>query len=72
MTKKSLKYQPNQMILTKDQVEKLAKISSHFSEVKNFTLIETHESGIGPTIKVKFDLFDTNDTNIDITDVSNW
>jgi hypothetical protein len=44
----------------------------HFSEVENFTLEETHESGIGPTVRVRFNLFDKNDTNVDITDVSNW
>jgi hypothetical protein len=60
------------MILTRDQIEKLFKIADHFKEVKQFSIEETHESGIGPTVKVKFNLFDNNDTNVDITDVSNW
>ena len=60
------------MTLTRDQIEKLSKIVEHFKEVKQFSIIETHESGIGPTVKVKFDLFDKNDTKIDITDVSSW
>jgi hypothetical protein len=72
MTKKDKSYQPTQITLTKSQVEKLAKMVEHFSEVENFTLEETHESGIGPTVRVRFNLFDKNDTNVDITDVSNW
>jgi len=77
MTKKSLNYQPNQMILTRKQVEKLAKIADHFSEVESFSIEETHESGIGPTVIVKFDLFNKDiknlkDTAVDITDVESW
>jgi hypothetical protein len=72
MKKKSLEYRPNQISLTRTQVEKLAKICEHFHEVNDFTLEVSHESGIGESIRVKFDLFDSNDTNIDITDVSNW
>jgi hypothetical protein len=69
MTKK---YQPNQFVLTKSQIEKLVKITEHFKEVDQFILEETHESGIGPTVRVRFNLFDKNDTNVDITDVSTW
>ena len=72
MSKKEKTYQPDRFTLTRSQVEKLAKIAEHFSEVENFTLEETHESGIGPTVRVCFKLFDKNDTNVDITDVSNW
>ena len=69
MTKK---YQPNQLVLTKSQIEKLVKIAEQFKEVNQFILEETHESGIGPTVRVRFNLFDKNDTNVDITDVSTW
>jgi hypothetical protein len=69
MTKK---YQLIQFVLTKSQIDKLAKIAEHFKEVDQFTLEETLESGIGPTVRVRFNLFDKNDTNVDITDVSNW
>lgn len=72
MTKKDKKYQPNQFVLTRSQIEKLAKMVEHFKEVDCFTLEETHESGIGSTVRVRFNLFDKNDTNVDITDVSNW
>jgi len=65
------------MTLTRNQVEKLAKIANHFSEIELFALEETHESGIGPTVIVKFDLFNKDiknlkDTSIDITDVESW
>jgi len=72
MSKKEKTYQPERFTLTRSQVEKLAKIADHFKEVKQFTLEETHESGIGSTVRVRFNLFDTNDTNVDITDVSTW
>jgi hypothetical protein len=72
MPKKEKTYQLERFILTRSQVEKLAKIAEHFKEVENFTLEETHDSGIGPTVRVRFNLFDNNDTNVDITDVSTW
>lgn len=73
---KDKKYTPNQFVLNRTQVEKLAKMASHFNEVEWFTLEENHSSGIGPTVVVKFNLFnDTDkdiDTTVDITDVSTW
>lgn len=62
--------------LNRTQVEKLAKMANHFKEVEWFTLEEKLDSGIGPTVVVKFNLFSDNDkdidTTIDITDVSTW
>jgi hypothetical protein len=62
--------------LNRTQVEKLAKMADHFKEVEWFTLEEKLDSGIGPTVVVKFNLFSDNDkdidTTIDITDVSTW
>lgn len=62
--------------LNRTQVEKLAKMAAHFKEVEWFILEETMTSGIGPTITVKFNLFNDNDkdidTTVDITDVSTW
>jgi hypothetical protein len=72
MKKKSLEYKTTQISLNRSQIEKLAKMSNHFQEVEWFTLEETHESGIGPTVRVKFNLFDKNDTVVDVTDVSTW
>ena len=62
--------------LNRTQVEKLAKMIQHFKEVEWFTLEEKRCSGIGPTVTVKFNLFNDNDkdndTTVDITDVSTW
>ena len=73
---KAKKYQPNQFVLNRKQIEKLAKMAAHFKEVEWFTLEEENSSGIGPTVVVKFNLFNDNDkdidTTVDITDVSTW
>ena len=65
-----------QFALNRGQIEKLAKMAAHFKEVEWFTLEENHSSGIGPTVVVKFNLFNDNDkdidTTVDITDVSTW
>ena len=62
----------NEFVLTRDQIMKLAKIAEHFKDTKYYKLYETHESGIGPSMHVRFDLFEENDTQMDITDVSTW
>ncbi len=75
-TTKDKKYQPTQFALNRGQIEKLSKMASHFKEVEWFTLEENHSSGIGPTVVVKFNLFNDSDkdidTTVDITDVSTW
>ena len=62
--------------LNRLQVEKLAKMVEHFKDVEWFTLEESNTSGIGPTVTVKFNLFNDDDkdvdTTVDITDVSTW
>ena len=67
---------PNQFVLNRKQIERLSKMASHFKEVEWFTLEETMTSGIGPTVVVKFNLFNDSDkdidTTVDITDVSTW
>lgn len=66
----------NSFSLNRTQIEKLAKMANHFKEVEWFTLEESLDSGIGPTVVVKFNLFNDNDkdidTTVDITDVSTW
>ena len=73
---KDKKYKPNQFALNRKQVEKLAKMAENFSDVEWFTLEERLDSGIGPTIVVRFNLFGDRDkdvdTTVDITDVSTW
>jgi hypothetical protein len=58
--------------LTRMEIEKLFKITEHFKEVNLFTIEQSSNSGIGVTSKVRFDLFEKKDTNIDITDVMSW
>ena len=73
---KDKKYQPHQFALNRKQIEKLAKMAEQFQEVEWFTLEEDLSSGIGPTVVVKFNLFNDVDkdidTTVDITDVSTW
>ena len=70
------KYRPNQFSLNRKQVEKLAKMAEKFPDVEWFTLEESNSSGIGPTVVVKFNLFNDSDkdidTTVDITDVGTW
>lgn len=70
------KYKPSQFSLNRNQIEKLAKMANHFKEVEWFTLEESSSSGIGPTVVVKFNLFNDSDkdidTTVDITDVGTW
>jgi hypothetical protein len=76
MAKTNKKYQSNQFALNRSQIEKLAKMAAHFKEVEWFTLEESNSSGIGPTVVVKFNLFNDSDkdidTTVDITDVDTW
>jgi hypothetical protein len=73
---KDKKYKTNQFSLNRKQVEKLAKIASHFKEVEWFTLEAESVGGIGPSVVVKFNLFNDSDkdidTTVDITDVDTW
>lgn len=73
---KDKKHKSNQFALNRKQIEKLAKMADHFKEIEWFTLEENNSSGIGPTIVVKFNLFNDDnkdiDTIVDITDVSTW
>ena len=62
----------NTIILTRKQIEQLAEIAERFTDTENFTIESTSTSGIGPTVTIRFDLFEKADTKIDITDVSNW
>ena len=76
MTTKDKKTRSHQFALNRSQIEKLAKMAAHFKEVEWFTLEEENSSGIGPTVVVKFNLFNDIDkdidTTVDITDVSTW
>lgn len=62
----------NSITLTRKQMHQLREIVDRFIDTENFTIESESLSGIGPTITVKFDLFETADTKVDITDVSTW
>lgn len=57
--------------LNRKQLTELNQLVDHFKEVEEFTIEHDNTSGIGPTIKVRCELFNK-PTIIDITDVSNW
>ena len=60
------------MILNRSEIQKLYEITQHFKDTDFFKLEQSNKSGIGTSTRVQFDLFEKNDTNIDITDVTNW
>jgi hypothetical protein len=60
------------IMLNREQIGKLNEIVNHFKEIKHFTIRTESLSGIGVGIQVSFDLFEENDTTVDITDVKDW
>lgn len=76
MKKKQSNYRSNQFALNRTQIHKLAELAKHFENVEWFTLEEDNSSGIGPTVTVRFDIFNDsdkdNDASVNITDVSTW
>lgn len=62
----------NRVTLNRKQIGQLIEIYERFHDTNHFTIEQEHTSGIGPSISVKFDLFEKSDTKIDITDVSEW
>jgi hypothetical protein len=62
----------NSITLTRKQVKQLNEMVDRFVDTEHFTVESESLSGIGPTISVKFDLFETRDTKVDITDVESW
>jgi len=62
----------NSITLSRKQAHQLREIVERFTDTEHFTIESESLSGIGPSISVKFDLFENLDTKIDITDVSSW
>ena len=56
--------------LNREQIGKLNEIVDHFIEINKFIIETDNSSGIGTGLSVKFDLFERNDTKIDITDIA--
>jgi hypothetical protein len=69
--KKTETPKPKSIMLTRKQVFDLAALANHFTDVELFTVEETFESGIGPTVRVKCTLLEK-PTTVDITDVEKW
>ena len=62
-----------QITLTRQQITKMNKIVDHFKDIKNFTIVEDHSSGIGPAISIKCNLLDVDtEMKADITDYNGW
>ena len=55
----------------RSQMSYLHELVSAFG-IKQFEVETDHSSGIGTSVRVKFDLFDNKDTTVDITDVKDW
>lgn len=60
------------LLLTKDQIKKMAQLVERFPEIDDYTLEIDNSSGIGPTYTIKFSLYLDNDFKVDITDVTTW
>jgi hypothetical protein len=61
--------------LNRKQMEQLFDLYNRFDDIEWFEIEQSYESGIGPTVRIKFDLFNRDhkpDTTIDITDVTTW
>lgn len=61
--------------LTRKQILQMAEMVNHFTEVNDFVIEVSHESGIGPSVRFKFTLDlvgEAKDVAVDATDVSNW
>lgn len=58
--------------LNRKQINDLVKMATHFSEVETFVIEADNSSGIGAIVNVKFNLFDTKPTTVNITDYESW
>ena len=62
----------NKIALTRKQIHQLYQMMERFTDTETFIVESESLSGIGPNITVRFDLFESADTKVDITDVSTW
>jgi hypothetical protein len=70
-TKKRTEH-PRSFKLTREEIATLYKITEQFKDINLFTIEQSEGGGIGMISRVRFDLFNKNDTNIDVTDVKSW
>ena len=62
----------NKIVLNRKQISQLYEMMDRFTDTEHFTIVSENLSGIGPNIQIQFDLFETLDTKVDITDVESW
>lgn len=58
--------------LSRRQIHQLYELAVKLDDVEDFTVISDNSNGIGPAIRVEFDLFPVGITSTDITDVTKW
>ena len=63
---------PAGITINRGQFHKLYQLVEHFKDINTFTVYTDSGSGIGPSVHVRFDLFDTDDTQVNITDTRDW
>jgi hypothetical protein len=57
------------IVITRKQFERLQEVFEMYDSVDQISIIETHESGIGPTTKMEYN---PKAVMVDITDVDSW
>lgn len=62
----------NAVMLNRKQIGHLLELYQRFPDTEHFTIESQRLSGIGDNIRVRFDLFESADTRVNITDVSTW
>jgi hypothetical protein len=66
---------PTVIHLTRKQIKQMCEMSEHFKDINDFELHISNESGIGPTMNLRFNLNLAGEDSVvktDVTDVSKW
>jgi hypothetical protein len=66
---------PSVIHLTRKQIIQMSEMAEHFKDINDFELHISHESGIGPSMTLRFALSlggDNTEIKTDVTDVSKW
>jgi hypothetical protein len=66
---------PTVVHLTRKQIKQMCEMAEHFKDINDFELHISHESGIGPSMNLRFSLDlagEASRVNTDVTDVSKW
>jgi len=66
---------PTVIHLTRKQIIQMSEMAEHFKDINDFELHINNESGIGPSMTLRFALNlggDNTEIKTDVTDVSKW